>query len=92
MKMFMPAARRPTVFVPCCKCTNLHIRLDEVYAGSTIFCSAFDDDLQLPLDYYSELLGSPTGNWIVDSYISKCCCLMVQLCYVQMPLIFINLF
>ena len=67
MKMFMPAAKRPKLFVPCCECSNLHISIDEVHADGTIFCSSSDDgDLKLPHGYYSELLGSPTGNWLLD--------------------------
>lgn len=63
MKMFMPAAKRPVLFVPCCKCSNLHIKLDEVHAGGNIFCcsSDHDGDVELPHGYYSDLLCSPIG-------------------------------
>jgi len=41
MKVFMPAVKkRPVLLVPCPKCPKLHITLDEVCCGNTIFCSA----------------------------------------------------
>lgn len=56
MKMFMPAAKRPVLLVPCPDCPMLHITLDEVCRGTTIFCSIEDGDVDLPPDYYGDLL------------------------------------
>ena len=61
MKMFMPAAKRPILFVPCCECCKLHITLDEVSAGGTIICLSDGNDLELPYGYYRDLLCS-TGS------------------------------
>ena len=61
MKMFMPAAKRPILFVPCCECCKLHITLDEVSAGGTIICLSDGNDLELPHGYYRDLLCS-TGS------------------------------
>ena len=55
MKVFMPAARRPALFVPCPLCPTLHITLKQVYAGDTIFCPLSGDDTVLH-NYYSDLL------------------------------------
>ncbi|XP_065890274.1 uncharacterized protein [Dysidea avara] len=58
MKVFMPAVKkRPVLLVPCPKCTKLHITLDEVYYGNTIFCSASGETDQL-VGYYRDLLST----------------------------------
>ena len=51
MKVFMPTVKkRPVLLVPCPNCPTLHITLDEVCSGNTIFCTA-------PLcRYYGDLL------------------------------------
>ena len=41
MKVFMPAVKkRPVLLVPCPNCPTLHITLNEVCRGDTIFCTA----------------------------------------------------
>ena len=54
MKVFMPAAKKPTLFVPCPWCSILHITLKQVYDGNCIFCPLSGDDSELG-DYYSDL-------------------------------------
>ena len=62
MKVFMPAAERPVLFVPCPLCPILHITLKRVYEGCTIYCPS-SDDARLPHGYYSNLLpSSSTGE------------------------------
>ena len=55
IKVFMPAVKkRPVLLVPCPNCTTLHITVDEVCSGDTIFCTK-------PLrSYYGDLL--PHGS------------------------------
>lgn len=55
MKAFMPAMKMPVLLVPCPKCSILHITLDEVSSGNTIFCSASSETNQLS-GYYRDLL------------------------------------
>ena len=56
MKVFMPAIKeRPSLLIPCAFCQQLHIPLDIVYSGKTIFCPNADDK-PLSCDYYSDLL------------------------------------
>jgi len=70
MKAFMPAVKkRPALLVPCPKCPKLHITLDEVDCGNTIFCSSSGETNQLS-GYYSDLLSTGlndsttgTGNY-----------------------------
>ena len=54
MKVFMPAAKRPILFVPCPLCPTLHVSLNDVRSGDTIFCP-LSDDTMLPTGYYSEI-------------------------------------
>ena len=54
MKVFMPAAKRPILFVPCPLCLTLHISLHDVQSGNTIFCP-LSDDTALPIGYYSDI-------------------------------------
>ena len=62
MKVFMPAAKRPVLFVPCPLCPILHITLKQVYEGYTVFCPLSGDDSVLH-GYYSDLLPNPlTGE------------------------------
>ena len=65
MKVFMPAAKRPTLFVPCPLCPTLHVLLSDVCSGDTIFCP-HSNDTTLPTGYYSDL---STGNLSVMSTI-----------------------
>ena len=57
MKVFLPAAKTPTPFVPCSYCPKLHIPLSEVRSGNTIFCPVCND-AELAGGYYGELVGS----------------------------------
>ena len=54
MKVFMPAAKRPILFVPCPLCPTLHVSLNDVHSGDTIFCP-LSNDTALPAGYYSDL-------------------------------------
>ena len=54
MKVFMPAAKRPILFVPCPLCSTLHVSLNDVHSGDTIFCP-LSNDTALPAGYYSDL-------------------------------------
>lgn len=55
MKVFMPAAKRPILFVPCSLCSTLHVPLQDVCSAKTIFCPK-SDDTALPLGYYGDLI------------------------------------
>ena len=55
MRVFMPAVKRPALFVPCPLCSTLHISLKKVYDGETVFCPLHDDAC-LQYNYYSDLL------------------------------------
>ena len=59
MKVFMPAAERPVLFVPCPLCPVLHITLKQLYEGYAVFCPLSGDDSVLH-GYYSDLLPSPS--------------------------------
>ena len=62
MKLFMPAAKRPTLFVPCPLCSTVHITLKQVYDGESVFCPLSGDDSGLR-NYYSDLLpNASTGK------------------------------
>ena len=54
MKVFMPSAKRPILFVPCPLCPTLHISLNDVHSGDTIFCP-LSSDTALPAGHYSDL-------------------------------------
>jgi len=56
MKVFMPAVKkRPVLLVPCPNCPTLHITVDELCSGDTIFCTATGKAVPLR-GYYSDLL------------------------------------
>ena len=57
MKVFMPEVKKPTLMVPCPLCPMLHITLNDVSAGDTIFC-ARSGDTSLPAGYYNEVVSS----------------------------------
>ena len=62
MEVFMPAAKRPVLFVPCPLCHILHITLKQVYEGYAVICPLSGDDSVLH-SYYSDLLpSSSTGE------------------------------
>ena len=62
MKVFMPAAKRPALFVPCPLCSIIHITLKQVYDGKSVFCPLSGEDSVL-YNYYSDLLpNASTGN------------------------------
>jgi len=60
MKVFMPAAVQPVLFVPCPLCPILHITFTEVCAGGTLYCSTFEEDIALR-DHYRDLMLPLTG-------------------------------
>ena len=47
MKVFMPAAKKPALFIPCDLCSTLHITLKQVYDGDTVFCPLSGKDIGL---------------------------------------------
>ena len=52
MKVFMPAIKdRPSLLVPCKFCSVLHITLDMISSGNTIYCAIANDQR---LGYYSD--------------------------------------
>ena len=52
VKAFMPASDLPQRFIPCSKCSNLHLRLDDLRANDKrLHC--FNG--KLSKDYYSDL-------------------------------------
>ena len=52
VKTFMPASNLPQCFIPCSKCSNLHLRLDDLRAiNKGLYC--FHG--KLSKDYYSDL-------------------------------------
>ena len=56
MKVFMPATKeRPSLLIPCPFCSVLHILLDNVCSGKTIFCPNANDK-SIPDGYYGDLL------------------------------------
>ena len=61
MKVFMPAAKKPSLFVPCPWCSILHITLKQIYDGGCIFCPLSDDDSEL-CNYYSDLLPNTSSG------------------------------
>ena len=63
MKLFMPAVdNRPTVMFPCPLCSTLHITLEEVHNGSTIFCPNARNDTAVPPEHFGYLLSTKLGN------------------------------
>ena len=66
MKLFMPAVQnRPVVLLPCPLCDplhdTLHITLEEVRNGNTIFC-ANNSDTAVDPKYFGNLLSTKPGN------------------------------
>ena len=66
MKVFMPAAKKPTLFVSCVLCNALHITLQQVQDGVTVYCPSSTDDSPLH-NYYSEFL-SFAGEKLIFVY------------------------
>ena len=60
MKLFMPAIKkRPKILFPCPFCTTLHITLEDVSMGSTIYCTnASDVEIAVNPEYYGNLLST----------------------------------
>ena len=66
MDVFMPAAEKPVLLIPCSKCHTLHITLKQVHEGSTVYCPMSSADIPL-CSYYSDLLpNAQTGESITD--------------------------
>ena len=62
MNVFMPAAEKPVLFIPCPKCSTLHITLKQVHDGHTVYCPTSSTDIPL-YNYYSDLLpNASTGR------------------------------
>ena len=62
MKLFMPAVEnRPAVLFPCPLCPALHITLEKVRNGSTIFC-IWNCDTAVPPEHFGNLLSTKPGN------------------------------
>ena len=65
MKLFMPAVeKRPAVYFRCPfkSCSTLHITLEEVRNGNTIFCTE-NSDIAVPPEYFGNLLlSTKPGN------------------------------
>ena len=57
MKVFMPAARKPHLFVSCNLCDVLHITLQQIQDGVIVYCPSSTDDTPLH-NYYSDLLSA----------------------------------
>ena len=74
MKVFMPAVKtRPMLLVSCPKCSTLHITLDELCSGNTIFCPESGDD-EIPR---SKLLlisfhANGSGKIVISSCVLLC--------------------
>ena len=63
MKLFMPAVlERPDILFHCPLCTTLHITLEEVCSGNTIYCASSSDDAVVSPQCYNNLL---PGNMII---------------------------
>ena len=61
MKVFMPEVKKPTLMVPCPLCSILHITLNEVSTGDTIFCPR-SGDAPLSSGYYGEFIPLRSDN------------------------------
>lgn len=63
MEVFMPAAKKPVLLVPCALCSTLHITFSNVVNDNTIYCAiaSSKDVLPLPAQYYSDLIQSKSG-------------------------------
>ena len=76
MKVFMSAVKkRPVLLVPCPNCPTLHINLDEVCTGKSIFCSCKAGDVKVPHGYYGDLSPCISDEVIISLLIVKCKCL-----------------
>lgn len=65
MKVFMPAVqKKPVLLIPCPKCPILHITLDDIHSGNSIFCPK-SNNADPPLGYYSDFL--PPLSYTVHS-------------------------
>ena len=71
MRVYMPATKeKPLLLIPCELCRALHIHLDDVHSGKTIFCPNANDQ-PLSDGYYSDLLQDVTtiaGRIVVVNY------------------------
>ena len=69
MKLFMPTARKPTLFVKCTMCDVLHITLQQIQDGVTVYCPSSTDDTPLH-DYYSDLLSAAGEKFTNYNYLN----------------------
>ena len=52
VKTFMPASNLPQCYIPCCRCPNLHLKLDSIREiNKRLNCVRG----KVPKDYYSDL-------------------------------------
>ena len=65
MKVFMREVKKPTLMVPCPLCPILHITLNELSTGQTIFCPQCND---APLCSADQL----SGDHIILEYYIDC--------------------
>ena len=65
MKLFMPAVHsRPAILLSCPLCPTLHITLNQVYSGNTIYCANASDDVDVvPPEYYSNFISTKSGSY-----------------------------
>jgi len=73
LKEFLPTMKKhPIRLVPCPHCPILHVTLNDISTGNSIFC-ATSNDTRLPYNYYDDLLdpASLTGNFISVAILLK---------------------
>ena len=64
MKLFMPTViERTVILFQCPLCNILHITMDEVCSGNTIYCAISSDDAVVPREYYNNLLPTKPGKY-----------------------------
>ena len=68
MKLFMPAIKeRPTILFHCPLCTILHITQEHVCSGKAIYCANGPKVVNVPLEYYNNLLPTKPGNLYINT-------------------------
>ena len=84
MKLFMPTvSERAVILFPCPLCNTLHITMDKVCSGNTIYCAESSDDAVPPEFYRNLLTNYKQGNFKTfckSSCIDQHACSTIQLC------------
>ena len=63
LEKFMPKVNKPKLLIPCSMCSVLHITLEQLSAGKTIYCATSSKDVQcLSPNYYGDLIPSQSGD------------------------------